>query len=514
MLITSKTVGACVGQPTAEEIAWINQTEWNDFPPVPIDPHPTPEPEPEPDPEDCTHSGKQHTENAHAATCTEDGYTGDTVCDICHKVIAIGESIPMIPHTAGEGVVTKAPTLSSEGIMTYYCSECGAQLSTEVIPIPTFVKYAGDSDYTAYSTASSIPDYAFNDDSQLVEVRLGNNVTSIGQMAFCNCTALTSITLPDTLQSIGDAAFAYCNGLTSLKIPTSVTNIGQNVFISVSSIDCLEFVGRTSTEVNAIRPIEDIYAPEYVVTTDTRTFNTDGQWHSYQITGRLDTAAIDNTQAQVVNLVVGNNVTIVGNDVSNSNLFANSSVLKTVVMSDSVVIIENTTFLGCTSLIDVVISKNLHYSGYTSSGARDSVGPSYGLFFGCQNLPNYVVQKIINIYPRIEGISTKSGTTNSGECFGRCYQLSSLTIPSTVTLIGYKVFMNITNLAELIFEADDSNPVDNPYISPMAINGCANAVLKIKPSAVENWKNCSDPMTLVDGIWRWHGAPVETITSL
>ena len=74
--------------------------------------------------------------------------------------------------------------------------------------------------------------------------------------------------------------------------------------------------------------------------------------------------------------------------------------------------------------------------------------------------------------------------------------------------------MNISNLTELIFEADDSNPVDNPYISPMAINGCANAVLKIKPSAVENWKNCSDPMTLVNGVWKWHGAPVETITSL
>ena len=39
-----------------------------------------------------------HTEtetvNAKAATCTEDGYTGDVVCKVCGKIITKGEVIP------------------------------------------------------------------------------------------------------------------------------------------------------------------------------------------------------------------------------------------------------------------------------------------------------------------------------------------------------------------------------------------------------------------------------------
>ena len=32
---------------------------------------------------DCEHNGMTHIENKHAATCYEEGYTGDKVCDIC-----------------------------------------------------------------------------------------------------------------------------------------------------------------------------------------------------------------------------------------------------------------------------------------------------------------------------------------------------------------------------------------------------------------------------------------------
>ena len=48
----------------------------------------------------------EHTstvENEKKATCTEEGYTGDTVCSVCGYVIATGETVPATGHEYGDG---------------------------------------------------------------------------------------------------------------------------------------------------------------------------------------------------------------------------------------------------------------------------------------------------------------------------------------------------------------------------------------------------------------------------
>ena len=63
--------------------------------------------------------------NKKDATCTEDGYTGDTVCAICGKEIAKGETIQSKGHKWNEGKVTTAPTCEGEGEKTYTCTNEG-----------------------------------------------------------------------------------------------------------------------------------------------------------------------------------------------------------------------------------------------------------------------------------------------------------------------------------------------------------------------------------------------------
>ena len=72
--------------------------------------------------------------NARAATCTEAGYTGDTVCTTCGATVSSGSTIPALGHQEGEGVVTKEPTATEEGVMTYSCIRCGAVMRTAPIP--------------------------------------------------------------------------------------------------------------------------------------------------------------------------------------------------------------------------------------------------------------------------------------------------------------------------------------------------------------------------------------------
>lgn len=45
-------------------------------------------------------------EGAQGATCTDEGYTGDTVCSVCGYVIAKGETIPATGHSYQDGVCT------------------------------------------------------------------------------------------------------------------------------------------------------------------------------------------------------------------------------------------------------------------------------------------------------------------------------------------------------------------------------------------------------------------------
>ncbi|MCD8381767.1 MAG: DUF4982 domain-containing protein [Clostridiales bacterium] len=73
------------------------------------------------------------TQNAKAATCTEDGYTGDEVCTVCGETVSTGSVIAATGHSWDSGTVTKAATTEEEGLMTYTCTVCG-ETKTEVIP--------------------------------------------------------------------------------------------------------------------------------------------------------------------------------------------------------------------------------------------------------------------------------------------------------------------------------------------------------------------------------------------
>ena len=61
--------------------------------------------------------------NEKAATCVEEGYTGDTVCAFCNELIEQGEAIGLVDHCYSASVV--APTKDAQGYTEYTCSVCG-----------------------------------------------------------------------------------------------------------------------------------------------------------------------------------------------------------------------------------------------------------------------------------------------------------------------------------------------------------------------------------------------------
>ncbi len=83
------------------------------------------------------HAGENYIKDAKDATCTEDGYTGDTYCADCDKKLEDGEIIPATNHDWGEWIVSKESTYTENGEEKRTCSNCGAE---ETRPLPVLTR--------------------------------------------------------------------------------------------------------------------------------------------------------------------------------------------------------------------------------------------------------------------------------------------------------------------------------------------------------------------------------------
>lgn len=81
--------------------------------------------------EECVHPATTLVD-ALDATCTDNGYTGDEICDICGETVTEGSVITALGHDYAATVVSPA-TYIADGEMSYTCSRC-EDTYTEAIP--------------------------------------------------------------------------------------------------------------------------------------------------------------------------------------------------------------------------------------------------------------------------------------------------------------------------------------------------------------------------------------------
>ena len=118
--------------------------------------------------EGCTADEEGHTEAAPAtvtstvvvsATCTVMGstrYTAKFDVSWAKEQIETKKDVPVVPHTPDAGIITKSPFYNKEGERTYYCTECKAEIKTEVVPATGVINISvlGDS-ITAFENYSN-----------------------------------------------------------------------------------------------------------------------------------------------------------------------------------------------------------------------------------------------------------------------------------------------------------------------------------------------------------------------
>ena len=77
---------------------------------------------------------------------------------------------------------------------------------------------------------TSIREYMFDRNTDIVSVSLPSTITSIQSYAFQLCSNLETIHLSEGLTELNNSAFSFCNKLNNVVVPSSVTLVGQYVF--------------------------------------------------------------------------------------------------------------------------------------------------------------------------------------------------------------------------------------------------------------------------------------------
>ena len=163
-------------------------------------------------------TGHLHTEirNKKDASCTENGYTGDTYCKDCEELLKKGETVDVLGHQWKETKRVE-PSYTKDGQIIYLCNRCGEQ-KTETLEKLAYPK-AGTKytvagcQYKVTKAGAEVSLIKANKKAKRVTIPavikvngVTYKVTSIGAKAFNGNKKLTKVTIGINIKKISNTA--------------------------------------------------------------------------------------------------------------------------------------------------------------------------------------------------------------------------------------------------------------------------------------------------------------------
>ena len=341
--------------------------------------------------------------------------------------VTIGNGVTTIGNYAFESC-SSLTSINVDNNNEYYSSSGGVLFVKNQTILIYYPAGKTESNYTIPDSVTSIGGGAFYKCSSLTNVTIPDSVTSIGDWAFSGCSNLTSVTIGNGVTTIGSSAFSGCSNLTSVTIGNGVTTIGSSAFFGCSSLTSVT-IGSGVTSIG-----EDAF---------------------YKC-------------SNLTSVTIGNGVTTIG-----SSAFSGCSSLTSVTIPDSVTSIGDWSFSGCSNLTSVTIG-----NGVTTIG-------DYA-FSDCSLIKDVYYNGDITSWLGILFQNYASNPCSNGAMLYFNGELvTDLTIPDSVTTIGYSAFYSCSNLTSVTI----GNGVTS--IGDQAFRDCTSLTDVYYSGSEEQWKAIS-----------------------
>ncbi len=281
-------------------------------------------------------------------------------------------------------------------------------------------------------SVGSIGEYAFYQCYALLELTIPEKVSSIGTYAFYQCFAIRTITINSTsITTIEDYTFSRCTDLTSISIPSTVTSIGQQAFYLCRSLTSITIPSKVSSigtyAFNSCYSLVEVYDQSTSLSfTKGNSSNGYTAYYALNVYTSASGSKLSITEDGFVLYTSGSYVYLVKYYGTETDITIPSEVTSIYQYAfyendaiTSITFVENSTLTSigekafyCSSSTSIITSINLE-----ANNALTTIG-SYS-FYGCKNI-------------------------------------TTITIPESVTKIGRNVFSNCSRLSSVVFEDPDT----------------------------------------------------------
>lgn len=201
------------------------------------------------DPATCTHAIV--TDPAVEATCSREGLTEGSHCELCGYVALAQQTLPRKTHAIKLQTAAAAPLAARYALQVQAVYACGCDMpdmSEAVWTVPAGVRITRQNGDTVQIESDAIGVFvvsvqatggeAFTGQVVIhsdVTVRTPDALRTIEAEAFMG-TAVIDVVVTDGVASIGQRAFANCCDLALIVLPESVTDIAADAFTGCSGV--------------------------------------------------------------------------------------------------------------------------------------------------------------------------------------------------------------------------------------------------------------------------------------